>query len=398
MNKIAILLALLSVCAFVGSVVLAKPIEISLNKKELDTSDARVAAWVNTVRIAQKTGGLQQMNRAYLRAGASPVVPLNDYADTQYYGFVSIGTPKQTFKVIFDTGSSNVWVPSEKCWSITCLLHNRYDHTKSSTYVANGRTFNITYGSGAVTGFLSQDTNSVGGIDVKGQVFGEVTSESGLSFLFGKTDGIVGMAFPSIAVDGVTPLFNNIMAQKLVDQNLFSFYLSKTPGSTASAMILGGINQKYYTGPMNYVPLANRTYWAIKIADVGVGGQYKGVCPAGGCLAAVDTGTSLIAGPALKIGPIMESLNIAKDCSNIDSNPDVTFKINGIEYTLKPRDYVLKISQLGATECIAGFMPLALPPQFGDFWILGDVFISTYYTVFDYDGNRVGFARANQNL
>lgn len=83
MNKIAILLALLSVCAFVGSVVLAKPIEISLNKKELDTSDARVAAWVNTVRIAQKTGGLQQMNRAYLRAGASPVVPLNDYADTQ---------------------------------------------------------------------------------------------------------------------------------------------------------------------------------------------------------------------------------------------------------------------------------------------------------------------------
>lgn len=85
----------------------------------------------------------------------------------------------------------------------TGLLHNRYDHTKSSTYVANGRTFNITYGSGAVTGFLSQDTNSVGGIDVKGQVFGEVTSESGLSFLFGKTDGIVGMAFPSIAVDGV---------------------------------------------------------------------------------------------------------------------------------------------------------------------------------------------------
>ena len=278
------------------------------------------------------------------------------------------------------------------------MLHNRYDHTKSSTYVANGQKFNITYGSGGVNGFLSQDALSCGGIPVKGQVFGEVMSEQGLAFLFGKSDGIVGMAFPSISVDGVTPMFNNMMNQKLVDKNLFSFYLSKTSGSTASAMILGGIDTKYYTGPLTYVPLANRTYWAIRINDVGVGGDYKGVCPPGGCLAAVDTGTSLIAGPALKIGPIIESLNIAKDCSNIDSNPDVTFKIGGVEYTLKPRDYVLKMTQFGQSECIAGFMPLALPPQFGDFWILGDVFISTYYTVFDYDGSRVGFAKANQNL
>lgn len=249
-----------------------------------------------------------------------------------------------------------------------------------------------------MNGYLSQDIASVGGLAVKGQVFGEVTSESGLSFLFGKTDGIVGLAFPSIAVDGVTPLFNLMMQQKLVDQNLFSFYLSKTAGSSKSAMILGGSDPKYYTGSLNYVPLSNRTYWAIRIKDVSVGGVAKGVCPPEGCLSAVDTGTSLIAGPALKIGPIMESLNIKKDCSNIDAQPDVSFNIGGVDYVLKPKDYVLKITQFGQTECIAGFMPLALPPQLGDFWILGDVFISTYYTVFDYGNSRVGFAKANQNL
>ncbi|KAL9649753.1 hypothetical protein ABK040_009568 [Willaertia magna] len=370
-------------------------VTVPMTKNRLDGSDPKVRAWANMIKYAQKAGGVQ-INKPYF--GASPVVPLKDFSDTQYYGFINVGTPAQSFKVIFDTGSSNVWVPSEDCWSITCLLHNRYNHKKSSTYVQNGQKFNITYGSGAVNGYLSQDAVSVGGLTVKNQVFGEVTSESGLSFLFGKTDGIVGLAFDKISVDGVTPLFYNLVSQGLVDQHLFSFYLSKTPGSDASAMILGGSDNKYYTGPMTWIPLSNRTYWTIKFQDVTVGGQSKNTCPPAGCYAAVDTGTSLIAGPALKIGPVLESLNIAKDCSNIDSNPDVSFVIGGKTFTLKPKDYVLKITQFGVTECIAGFMPLALPPQLGDFWILGDVFISTYYTVFDFDGSRVGFAQANQNL
>lgn len=83
-------------------------------------------------------------------------LPLTNYMDAQYYGTIEIGTPPQEFTVIFDTGSSNTWVPSKKCHSLACYLHNRYDSSDSETYEKDSREFAIRYGSGAVEGFISK--------------------------------------------------------------------------------------------------------------------------------------------------------------------------------------------------------------------------------------------------
>jgi len=78
--------------------------------------------------------------------------------------------------------------------------------------------------------------------------------------------------------------------------------------------------------------------------------------------AIVDSGTSLITGPRSLMTKVLENIKVSKDCSNIASLPPVTITLNGVDYTLTPDQYVLKMTVLGTTQCLAGLMPLDVPP------------------------------------
>ncbi|KAK8923854.1 Aspartic proteinase oryzasin-1 [Platanthera zijinensis] len=261
--------------------------------------------------------------RGSVKDGSDPeIVGLNNYVNAQYYGEISIGTPPQKFAAIFDTGSSNLWVPSAKCFtSVACFFHSKYHSRRSSTYIENGKSAAIQYGSGAVAGFLSQDHVSVGDILVKDQIFIETTNEPGETFVAAHFDGILGLGFQEIAVENVVPLWYNMINQGLIQEPVFSFWLNRqSEDGDGGEIVFGGSDPKHYNGEHTYVPVTRKGYWQFDMGDVHINGKKIGFCSRA-CSAIADSGTSLIAGPTTAIAEINHQIGasgaVSLECKEV---------------------------------------------------------------------------------
>jgi len=343
--------------------------------------------------VKRAKSGLMSGVKYSTKLGATGPVVIEDYQNSQYYGEITLGTPGQKFNVIFDTGSSDLWVAGSGCDS-SCGRHAQYNSAKSSTYQANGTIFDIQYGSGPVSGYESVDVLSSGSLDVTNQVFAEVTNAAGLGLAYkiGKFDGILGLAFPILSVNKVPTVFENMFTQGVIDKNLFSFYLGKESGEKGE-LLLGGIDTTKYSGDINYVPLSSATYWEYKLDGLTVDGVTYGA----GDKAIMDSGTSILTGPTEVVSALAASIGakainaaeymVACDTPNL---PTLTYKLNGIDYTLEPSDYLIPDGEL----CLLGMMGMDIPRPNGPLWIMGDVFMRKYYTVFDVENKQVGIALA----
>ncbi|CAF1191561.1 unnamed protein product [Didymodactylos carnosus] len=297
-------------------------------------------------------------------------------------GTISIGTPPQNFTIDFDTGSSDLWVPSILCTVSSCTNKNKYNSVQSSTYRANGSPFLITYGDGSyAVGHFDNDTVTFGGVQAQNQVFAEATNESG--FVNDIRDGLLGLAYPRIS-NGEAPVFYNISGGEL---------------------IVGGIDAGKYQGSITYVNVSLQGYWEFKMDSISVGGQT--FCTSNvNCSAIADTGTTLIVGPNAQVQALNTYLGGTYDqssgywtipCMNRSTSyyPNVTFTISGQTFTLNVLQYVVVWGQTSAWTCGLVFINGSFTDLNGNpMWILGDYFLVRYYSIYNIQTNQVGFAKS----
>ncbi|KAF9112517.1 hypothetical protein BGX27_003237 [Mortierella sp. AM989] len=360
----------------------------------------------NLDRIEQE---LQDLGRLHKRAfvGVAPV--RGNSLDTQWVAAMLIGTPPQEFSVVFDTGSSDLWIPSSSCQSSACSTLRRYNPGRSSTYSPDGRKWSINYADSSwASGVLGIDDITVAGITIKGQAFGMASIDTGSTAATG-VDGIMGLGFNSnTQIGDIRTPVSSMFAQSQIDQEIVSVWLNKASDQDSSLseggqFIFGGVDPSLYTGSITYVPVTSDDDWEISIDRLFIGRKELSLSKAASS-AIVDTGSSYILFPdylatafhrAIPNSQYDNKLGWLIPCvlANSRSVGDLTFVIGGQKFSVPISDIVILKSEYNG-YCLSAI----------DSWqelqghgsqsgiLLGDLFIKNQYVVYDYGNQKIGFA------
>ncbi|CAJ1348332.1 unnamed protein product, partial [Effrenium voratum] len=223
--------------------------------------------------------------------------------DAIYYGVIGLGRPAQQFRVVFDTGSANLWVPSEECANCDALkIHNKFDGPSSSSYEHSRYPVQIAYASGQCKGFLARDRLALGNLTLEKVPLVEVFQVSA-PFPNSDFDGIFGLAFNGLAAPtGLqTPLdlLQKAYGGKMRDQ-VFSFRMSDA--AAPGELRLGAVAVESYPQGIRWVDVLQDVdnagkvsygFWAVSMDSVSFAGTTLS-----GRVGLMDSGTSCLVLPS----------------------------------------------------------------------------------------------------
>ncbi|KAL3427678.1 eukaryotic aspartyl protease [Phlyctema vagabunda] len=343
----------------------------------------------------ENRGDIAKRTNTYSIATASKPTQTNsagidqDGTDYSYFAQVGLGSAKTPMYMLLDTGAGTTWVMGPSCKSDSCLVHNSFGAADSTTYKASNLAFSVSYGSGSVSGNLATDSLYLAGLTVSMTLgIAEVTSADFTDF---PMDGILGL---SQALGNTPNFIQTLVASKDLKSNLFGVDLHRASdgGANNGEINFGAPNTSKYKGSLSYSNVNTTTGgdWAIPMDDVGVDGSLAGIK---GRLAYIDTGTSYIFGPPADIATFHKTITgslsgdgitFSVPCSTTTS---MEFVFSGVSYSVSPKDWVG--NPLGDGRCISNIFGHEVV---AGAWLLGDTFLKNVYSVFDIDGNRIGFA------
>jgi hypothetical protein len=382
------------------------------------------------------------------------------YHKSAYWGTVYVGSPPVPFKVVFDTGSGHLVLPSSYCHSETCRVHKRYRRSGSTSakdidydgsIVRPGQPrdqITVSFGTGEVTGVFVEETVCLDSDNSSTQATSAVaksaednslepgcmklrmiaaTAMSEEPFKTFKFDGVLGLGLDGLSQ---SPEFNFITSVSrqlgspsggLLPQ-MFAVFLGEH--TEESEITVGGWAQKRMADDeLVWRPVLDPElgHWMVGVSALYVDDQRVSFCDAGEkCKAVVDTGTSLLAVPTPSFPELFELLRhqVSDDFKCVGAGPKLHFELGGtFNLTMEPQDYArvqetkrqsplrhredfgaVKSEELTPQQmayCKPMLMSLELPAPIGPkLFILGEPALRKYYTAYDAEAKRVGFARA----
>lgn len=325
-----------------------------------------------------------------------------------YVGPLVVGD--QTFQVIYDTGSNLVWVPGPACGS-ECGSHSTYTGVSTSA----DQDFDLMYGSGPVSGVMVYAPVTLADASLSSFKLG-LADEVGFSgYTSSEFEGILGLAWPGLNSDlNVPAIVPALFAANEIAGNLFTIYLSAD--GSGGELNLGEIDSTRYQGEISWMPLVRELWWSVHFVDLTIGSAVSTATASSG-LAIIDSGTSLIIGPTDAIYTLMDSIQTSTGipvyfdssqqifavlCEDVPLLPDLSFLLAGADgqsykFTMPGASYVVSTLTSDPSICPLGLQgsdSLEGASSGSVSWILGDPFLRTFYTIYDYAGERVGVAAA----
>jgi hypothetical protein len=358
-----------------------------------------------------------------------------------FFGQIRVGST--VFSTVFDSGSGHLILPGARCEDRACLSHQQYDPATSPAAVeinydgtpivpgSERDQLTVNFGTGEVTGVFVKDrmcapagapeddsdldaaspAPSGACRDVQMIVATKMSDNPFADFAF---DGVFGLALPGLSQ---TPDFN--LATRLTKdlpsgKQAFSFYFSHE--ANGSKIAVGGLFRDRVKSPLVWVPVVDPDdgYWKLHVTGVQIGEETAEIC-ADGCHGVADTGTSVFAAPTVIIRQIRERFQglVVRDgkcqmpAHNSTAQDFVAVSLGDLVLRLYPNDFSQPRRPLDwngtdtddwAAEdlpCELMLMRLDVPAPLGPLVIFGEPFLTKYYTIFDVEHLRVGFAVAN---
>ncbi|RPD78819.1 acid protease [Lentinus tigrinus ALCF2SS1-7] len=351
----------------------------------------------------QDLSPLQAQDAAPVHTFVPPVghgaamVPYTDYIsgpmDVLYYGPLALGTPEQSLNFQVDTGSADLWVASN-CQN---CVNNGFKGRRSSTFKSSTARCALAYGAGNAWGTVSHDTVSIGSLTVQKQAFCAVYKVSS-DFNDQPISGLLGLAFRTIATIQQPTFFENLLAQKKLAKSMFSMHMARGQPD-GSEVCFGCYDATKATGPVSWHSLISRTYWSLSMD--GISAAESRNVPTN-LTAAIDSGASLIHMPRRVVDAFyaLTRTGSAQTQAGFYAYPcNATLKLElsfeGRRYSIHPADFNLGKMDTDTTMCIGTVVEIN--SDLGDnLAIIGDTFLKSWYSVFDYSG-RVGLAPSINN-